>query len=215
LGGTNLPAAVKKVLQPPPGTGALFEEARRAADAGRLQEAEQKFLQVLRQDENNLSTLSFVIYVQTDLKRYDEAEKNLAHALSLDPQDPAILFSLGRLRFHQNKYDEALDAFSKSASLDPNRYLTQYMLGQTLLQKQNLTQAEKALRKALQLNPRSGDAHYSLAVVYATQKPPFKELAQWHYTKALNAGVPANPSFEKQLLAKPDADAGGGGEEKK
>ena len=206
-GATNLVPSVKKVLQPPPGTGAMFEEARRAAEAGRFEESEQKFLQVLRQDEKNLSTLSYLIAVQIDLKRYDEAEKNVNHALTLDPQDAAILFSLGRLRYAQEKYDDALDAFSRSASADSNKFLTQYMLGKTLVQKGNRVQAEKALRKAVQLNPRSSEAQYSLAVVYATQQPPFKELAQWHYNKALNAGMAPNPDFEKLLISKP-AEAG-------
>ena len=59
--------------------------------------------------------------------------------------------------------------------------------------------AETALRHALTLAPGYGAAHHSLAVVYATQKPPALALAHFHYDKALAAGHPANPDLEKRL----------------
>jgi Tfp pilus assembly protein PilF len=70
-------------------------------------------------------------------------------------------------------------------------------LGKTLLQKGMRAQAESALRKAVSLRPGWGEAHFSLAMVYATQRPPFKELAQWHYQKALVGGYPRNQDFER------------------
>ena len=62
--------------------------------------------------------------------------------------------------------------------------------------------AETALRRAVQLRPGWGEAHYSLAMVYATQQPPFKELAQWHYQKAITGGYPRNVEFEKMIEEK-------------
>jgi Tfp pilus assembly protein PilF len=59
--------------------------------------------------------------------------------------------------------------------------------------------AEAALRKAVQLQPGYAGAHYNLAVVYATQKPPAPELARWHYQKAVDAGHPRNPDLEKKF----------------
>ena len=38
-----------------------------------------------------------------------------------------------------------------------------------------------------------------LAFVYATQKPPFMELAEWHYQKAISGGVQRNFNLEKML----------------
>ena len=62
--------------------------------------------------------------------------------------------------------------------------------------------AEVALRKALQLDPTYAEAHHNLAIVYATQKPPFMELARWHYKKAVDFGHAKNPDLEKLLEAK-------------
>ena len=45
------------------------------------------------------------------------------------------------------------------------------------------------------------EAHHNLAVVYATQKPPFTALAKFHYEKALAAGHKKNADLEKILSA--------------
>jgi len=39
----------------------------------------------------------------------------------------------------------------------------------------------------------------NLAVIYATQNPPFIELAKWHYQKAIDNGAEKNPELEKKL----------------
>jgi Flp pilus assembly protein TadD len=106
---------------------------------------------------------------------------------------------MGMLRFQQGKYDEALDVLSRSAQLDPKNADTQNYLGITLGQKGQREAAETALRKAIQLNPNYAGAHYNLAIIYAAQKPPFIELAKFHYNKALSLGQPANTDLEKEL----------------
>jgi cytochrome c-type biogenesis protein CcmH/NrfG len=128
-----------------------------------------------------------------------DAEKSLHQALAVEPEDSASLYLLGSLKFRQEKYDEALDALSLSAKIDPDKPQTQYYLGKTLIQKGNRGPAETALRRAVQLRPGWAEAHYLLAVVYATQQPNFKELAQWHYQKAIGGGHPRNPDLEKWM----------------
>ena len=189
----------RKQQEIPPGAGAMLADAQRAAETGRYADAEQKYLQVLRQDENNVYTLANLAAVQIDLNKMDEAEKNLKKALAGDPGDPASLFLYGRLKFMQQQWDEALDNLSRAAVAMPEEPRTHFFLGKTLIEKGNRNQAEKVLRKAVQLKPRWGEAHYLLAVIYGTQQPPFKELAEWHYKKAIDGGYPRNPEFEKTI----------------
>ena len=198
----------RKQQEIPPGAGALLAEAQRAAETGRYEEAEQKYLQVLRQDENNVYTLANLAAVQIDLNRPDDAEKNLKKALAADRQDSATLFLYGRLKFMQEKWDEALDHLSRAAAITPDEPRTQFFLGKTLIQKGNRNQAEKVLRKAVQLKPGWGEAHYLLAVLYGTQQPPFKELAEWHYKKAIAGGHPRNAEFEKAIEDKGQVSVG-------
>ena len=58
---------------------------------------------------------------------------------------------------------------------------------------------DDAKRKAIEIDPQYGDAHFNLAVIYATQKPPAKELARRHYKLAQDLGIPKDPQLEKLL----------------
>ena len=201
-------AARKSVKELPPGTVALVAEANRYYANKQLDKAEEKYLQVLQQDNKNVPTLANLAAIQLDLDHLDAAETNIKQAIALAPDDPYSLLVLGRLRFRQKKYDEAIDALSRAAKLDPQDAQIQNFLGLALSEKGLRGPAETALRKAIQLDPGYANAHNNLAVVYITQQPPLVELARWHYQKALAAGQPHNPELEKMLDAKKPADSG-------
>ena len=206
LAAENPKAGKKSVKELPEGAGPLVAEAQRAFVAQRYEEAEQKYLQVLRLDEKNVYTLGNLAAIQLELNHLDAAEKNLKQALALEPNDAFSLSLLGYLKFQQQKYDEALDLLSRSARLNPQSAETQNYLGITLSHKGMRGPAETALRKAIQLNPGYGSAHNNLAVIYVTQQPPLVELARWHYQKALAAGMPHNLNLEKMFDEKKPAE---------
>ena len=191
--------AKKSLKDLPVGAGPLVAEAQRAFAAGRPDEAEQKYQQVLRLDDKNVFTLGNLAAIQLERNKLAEAEVNLKKAVEIDPDDAYNLSLLGILRFRQENYDEALTVLSRSAKLDPDNAETHNYLGIVLSQKGQREAAEAALRKAVQLAPNNRDAHHNLAVVYARQTPPFPALAKFHYQKALAAGHAKNPDLEKLL----------------
>jgi Tfp pilus assembly protein PilF len=199
-------AARKSVKELPPSAVALVAEANRSYANKKLDQAEEKYLQVLQQDNKNVTTLATLAAIQLDLDHLDAAETNITQAVALAPDDAYSLFVLGHLRFRQKKYDEAIDALGRAAKLDPQDAQTQNFLGLALSEKGLRGPAETALRKAIQINPGYANAHNNLAVVYITQQPPLVELARWHYQKALAAGQPHNLELEKMLDAKKPAD---------
>ena len=183
----------------PPGAGALVAEADRAFEARRYDEAEKKYLQVLAQDDKNLYTLSHLGAVNLEMSRLGEAEKYLKRSLESDGEDEFSLSLMGVVKYDQDKYDEALDYLSRAAKINPKRSATQVFIGLALAQKGQRGPAEAALRKALELQPNNPDAHYNLALIYASQNPPFLEMARWHYQKALAFGAAKNPTLELKL----------------
>lgn len=193
------PSTRKTEKDLPPGAGPLAMQAQRAFRMRRFDEAEQAYREILKLDENNVFTLGNLAAILVEQGRIDQGEEFTQRALALDPDDPFCLSLLGIIRFRQERYEDAFEALSRSAQLDPTNADTQNYLGITLSQRGQRKAAEAALRKALKLNPSSPSAHYNLAVVYATQKPPFLELAKYHYEKARRAGQPANPAFEAIL----------------
>jgi Flp pilus assembly protein TadD len=186
----------------PAGTVALVAEAQRYFSAKQFDQAEERYLEVLRQDDKNVYTLANLAAIELERGRLDTAEQHIKQALDVAPDDAYSLSILGYLRFRQEKFDEALDALSRAAKLNPQNAEIQNYLGVTLSHKGLRGPAETALRKAIQLEPNYGSAHNNLAVIYVTQQPPLVELARWHYQQALAAGHPRNPELEKMLEEK-------------
>jgi Flp pilus assembly protein TadD len=198
--------AIRSAKDLPPGAGTLMAQGQRAAMERDYDQAEIKFNEVLRQDQNNVYVLANLASAQFAAGKLDACEKNVRRALTLDPDDSGSLYLLGVLRFRQEKLDDALDALSRSAKLNPTNAGTQNYLGCVLSDKGLRKPAETAFRKALELDPVYADAHFNLAWVYANEKPPFLSLARWHYQKALDLGHKRNSGLEK-LLAGEGTDA--------
>jgi Flp pilus assembly protein TadD len=196
---TEAKPARKSAREIPPGSMALVAEAQKDFAARRYVQAEEKYQQVLRQDEKNVYTLANLGAIQIEMGEYDRAEKTITQALAGAPDDAYSLSLLGFLRFRQNRYDEALDALGRAAKLDSQNAEIQNYLGLTLGQKGMRTAAESALRRAIVLDPNYASAHYNLALVYLTQKPQRLELAQLHYRKALAAGMRPSVDMERML----------------
>jgi Flp pilus assembly protein TadD len=161
--------------------------------------AEEKFNDVLQQDETNVYVLDHLAEAQFANNHLDESEKTVRRAMSLDPNDPASLYLLGLLRYRQNRLDEALDALSMSAKLNPTNSFTQNYLGCVMAEKGMRAAAETAFRKSLVYDPDNADAHFNLAVIYAGDKPPSIELARWHYKRALALGHQRSATMDKLL----------------
>jgi Flp pilus assembly protein TadD len=187
---------------PPPGTESLAAEAQRSFASRRFEEAERKYLEILRHDINSVYTLANLAAIQLELGRLAEAEKHVKQALAQSPNDSYSLSILGYLKFRQESYDDAVDALSRAAELDPQNPEIQNYLGVALSHKGMRKPAETALRKAVVIEPGYGSAQNNLAVFYATQNPPWIGLARYHYQKALDAGHPRNEELEKILEQK-------------
>ena len=205
---TDPRAGKKSVRELPAGTVELIAEAQRDFSAKSYQQAEGKYLEVLRRDDKNADTLANLAAIQLEMGHLEDAEKNVKAALAVTPNDSYSLSILGNLKFRQEKYDEALDVLSRAAKLDPQNAEIQNFLGLTLSQKGMRNAAETAFRKAVILNPNYGGAQNNLAVFYLTQKPPSVELARWHYEKAVACGFPRNPEMEKLMNEKETAQNG-------
>src|SRR5438552_7742495 len=105
-------AGKKSVRELPPGTAKLVAEAERYFSARQLDKAEEKYLQVLAQDQKNAPALANLRAIELELHKLDKADAHISQAIALAPNDAYNLSILGYCKFLQEKYDDALDALS-------------------------------------------------------------------------------------------------------
>ena len=80
------------VLLLPRGSATLVAEAQREFAAKRFDRAEEKYLEVLRQDESNTYTLANLAVIQMERNRLEEANKHITQAMALNANDPQAIF---------------------------------------------------------------------------------------------------------------------------
>ena len=177
----------------------LEQKARQAQAAGDLATALSRFKEILQMVPDNAHTLSNLGQIQMQMNAPEEAEATLQRALSIHPDHVYALFLSGQLKFLEQDYEGALGFLAQAARLDPNDAEVQSQLGSVLSQLGQRAAGETALRKALHLDPNLPNAHFNLAVVYASYDPPYKELARHHYQKALEGGLSKEPVLERLI----------------
>lgn len=182
-----------------PDLKALVDEARDLYNKKNYDAAAAKYREVLKRDPENLFGLSNLAVIRFQQDRLEEAEHLLRRALQVAPEDAYSHSMIGIIYYRQHKSDEAIDALTKAAKLNPDNAEAHNYLGIACWQKGWRSAAEQELRRALEIRPDYADAHYNLAVVYATQKPPFIGLAKFHYRKTVELGRARDPVLEKIL----------------
>ncbi|NJK92145.1 MAG: tetratricopeptide repeat protein [Blastochloris sp.] len=186
-----------------PKVPAEFKDAAREANelfaAQKFDEAAARYQTILNVYPDSLYALSNIAVVRFQQGKYTQAENHLKKAVKLSPQDDFSHSILGIVLYQQGKIDEAVQILTRAVALNPNDAKTRNYLGIAASQKGWQEAAEQECRKAIELDPQYGDAHFNLAVIYATQNPPAKELANRHYKRALELGIPRDEQLEKKL----------------
>ena len=180
----------------------MRETAQEAADLFKNQkydESAAKYQSIIDKYPESLYAWSNLGVVRFQQGKFDDALKALQQAVKLSPTDAFSYSNLGIVYYQLNQFENAIDALNAAKALDPNDPKTHNYLGCACSQKGWAEVAEKEFRKAIELDPNFGDAHFNLALVYATQKPPLLELARREYNRALELGIAKDQRLEKLL----------------
>jgi Flp pilus assembly protein TadD len=177
----------------------LARTAKENFEQRKYRAAEKQYQEILTKSPNNLYSLSNLGVVYFRTSRFKAAELTLKKAVALAPNDEFAHTTLGIVYYRQSKFDEALAELTKALAINPKSATAHNYLGITASQKGWQEAAEREILEAIQDNPDYADAHFNLAVIYATARPPAKELAKQHYAKATSLGTERDPSLEKLL----------------
>jgi len=183
----------------PPELQALAKEAKDKFNRGQYLEAERAYEKIVSQTPSNIYALSNLGVARFRAGHLKLAEETFKKVIALAPDDAFANSTLGIVYFQQSKYDEAITSLTRSVAVNSKSATAHNFLGIAAAKKGWTEAALKELETALQLDPNYTDAHYNLAVLYATGQPPNKESARNQYKRALELGMKPDAKFEETL----------------
>jgi len=172
----------------PPEVATLITEARDQFVRGNFASAEELYQKFVELQPNNVVALANLGVSQFRQGKLTAAQLALEKALAVDPKDAFTLTTLGAVMIEQNRIEDAIGYLERATESQADDAITLNYLGVASSQLGQFGKAEQSLRRAITVNPEYAEAHFNLAVIYATAKPPSIALAKRHYEKALELG---------------------------
>jgi tetratricopeptide (TPR) repeat protein len=132
--------------------------------AGRLQQAESLYREILREDPEHPDALHLLGVAAHQSGRQEEAVASIRRAIELKPAAEFyvnLAAALGALA----RYGEAAESCRTALSIQPNVIGAHFNLGRALTERGELAQAAEHYRRELQLTPNRAEVHYNLGNV--------------------------------------------------
>jgi len=183
----------------PDATRDMVDQARKLFSQGRFADAEKLYQQIVDTAPNNYFALSNLGVTQIQVRKLSAAEVALKKAIEINPKDAFAATNLGIVYCKQGRFDEAIASLLEAVANDDKDHIAWNYLGICYGEQGLKGKAEEAFKRSIEIRPDYPDAHFNLAVLYATTEPPSIDAARLHYKKAVSLGSPADPSLEKLL----------------
>lgn len=182
---------------------ALVNTAREEFVKGNFTKAEELYQNFLQSQPDNVVALANLGVAQFRQGKLTAAQLALEKAVKIDPNDAFSLTTLGAVMIEQNRIQDAVGYLERANISSPDDAITLNYLGVASSQLGEFGKAEQSLRRAITVKPEYAEAHFNLAVIYATAKPPSIALAKRHYEKALELGSSPDKRLAAMLQAAP------------
>jgi len=221
---------------PPSAAAAQLNQAVALHQAGRLDEAESLYRQVLQQAPGHFDATHLLGVIALQRGDLPGAEKLIAQALVARPKDASALNNLGTTLLRAHRLDEAREQFERAAKAQPAFVDAQSNLGNVLRQLGRIAESLVPLKRAFAGNAKSaeiadllgaslldtGDGRGAVAVFESSVKARPRELRAWLHLavasqmagnakralEAADAALAIAPSDPKALGARGQALAG-------
>lgn len=140
-------------------------------NAGRLQEAENIYNQVLKAIPDHPIVTQLLGVLAYQVGKVELAVDYISKAIALKPDYAEAHYNLGKALKDLGRMDEAVASYFKALAFNPNDPDTHYNLANTLKDMERFEDAIVSYRNALSINPQFAQAHSNLGIV-------FKELGK-------------------------------------
>ena len=175
----------------------MIHAALQLHQAGRLEDADAAYREILSVDPDNFDALHLSGVVAYQLGMYEKAVERISRALSREPSNAVACNNLGVVHKAQRNLDAALNCFSKALALQPeyadahtNLFDTHVQLGNTLRQGGEIAAAGDHYRQALGLKPNSAVANVNFGNVLNEQGKSVDAIVFYERAIALDSSMP-------------------------
>ncbi|MFQ5995760.1 MAG: tetratricopeptide repeat protein [Acidiferrobacterales bacterium] len=146
-------------------TAALAAEIERAVahhQAGRLQEAEALYQQILQAQPDHPDVLNLLGVLTHQAGRHERALDLINQAIKITPDAAGYHNNLGEALTALGRYEDAVSAYKRALSLDPAYAEAHNNLGIVFLELGRPLEAVAVLEGAVSVRPDFAEAHYNL-----------------------------------------------------
>ncbi len=176
---------------PPEAIAMLLKTAENAALMKSFDEAEQKYIEVIRLSPRSVEAYRGLARLYYDKGQLQEAEELFLFILKLDPSDIRALNRLGMIAAQNEKWNDAVRYFKRAVELDNEVAIRHFDLGCAYRELGKHDEAMRTFERAValeSLNPKYLDAYLEEAIACGN-----RELAE----SILNQLKLANPDNKK------------------
>ena len=174
----------------------LFAAAVQHHQAGRLDQAEALYRQILARDPKHDESLHLLGVIAHQAGRSDVAVELIRRAIALNPGNPAFYLNLGVFLRDQNELDAAAAHYRQALTLKPDLAEAHLNLGVILKDQGKPQDAIASFKAALALDPTYADAHVNLGVALSEDGKLVEAVASFRTALDLN---PDNPTARLAL----------------
>ncbi len=166
-----------------PSLDQVLQQAVTFQQAGRLDEAEAIYRQVLSAQPNHADTLHLLGVLASQSGRYEEACELMTRAIALSPGNATYHRNLGTAYRHRGMLEQTIAAWQRAISLKPNSPDLLNSLGTAWQETKQRGEAMVCFRRAIAMSPRYAHAHYNLGCLMDEKGET--ELAVQSYQRVL------------------------------
>ncbi len=170
-------------------TSQILASAVQHHQAGRLDQAEQLYRQILQTDPNHIDAWHLLGVASSQAGRHAVAADCINRAIKLNPKAAVFYGNLGNVYTSLGQIADAVNAYQQALQLKPDFVEARLNLGIAFKDQGQLELALASFQQALRLQPDNPIAHNHLGVIYREQRN--LDAAVDSYRRALQL----NPNF--------------------
>ena len=154
----------------PMDTESRLQEGISLHQAGKLQQAELIYQQILQVNPENAEVLNLLGLIAYQVGKYDLAINLINQAIEIEPRQPIFFHNLGLVLKDQGNLEGAIRVYQQVVQANPNDSEAYNNLGNVLQEQERFEEGITAYRKAIEIDSNFADAHSNLGVILVKQE---------------------------------------------